>query len=80
MSETEDQSISFKTHENNTKFILLAGKPLNEPIANHGPFVLNTQEQLHKAFDDFQTGRNGFEGARQWRSEIKDLKHRSRST
>ena len=41
-SESADEEIRFKTREANTKFILLAGKPLNEPIANYGPFVLNT--------------------------------------
>ena len=77
---TQNEVIKVTTHEDDTRFILLAGKPLNEPIANYGPFVLSNQEQLYQAFDDFQTGKNGFEGARNWRSEIRDLKHRSKST
>jgi len=44
ISQTSDEEVHFTTREANTKFILLAGKPLNEPIANYGPFVLNTQE------------------------------------
>ena len=40
-----------------TRLILLAGRPLNEPIAQHGPFVMNSTEQLHQAFDDFRAGR-----------------------
>ncbi len=40
-----------------TKAILLAGKPLREPIAQYGPFVMNTRQQLMEAVDDFRAGR-----------------------
>jgi len=37
--------------------LLIAGRPLNEPIAQHGPFVMNTHEQIHAAVEDFRAGR-----------------------
>ncbi len=40
-----------------TRLILVAGKPLNEPIVQYGPFVMNTQEEIHQALDDFRGGR-----------------------
>ena len=40
-----------------SRLILVAGQPLNEPIAQLGPFVMNTQEQLREAVQDFQAGR-----------------------
>jgi len=37
--------------------LLLSGQPLDEPIVGHGPFVMNTEEQIVQAFDDFRQGR-----------------------
>ena len=39
------------------RLILVAGKPLNEDIVQYGPFVMNTQEQIHDAINDFRSGR-----------------------
>lgn len=37
--------------------ILVAGRPLGEPVARRGPFVMNTDEEIRQAFDDYRTGR-----------------------
>ena len=40
-----------------TRALLIAGKPLNEPIAQYGPFVMNNNEQIFQAVEDFRAGR-----------------------
>jgi redox-sensitive bicupin YhaK (pirin superfamily) len=39
------------------RFLLVAARPLGEPVARHGPFVMNTREEIHQAVRDFQEGR-----------------------
>ena len=39
--------------------LLIAGVPLNEPIARYGPFVMNTEAEIHQAFEDYSRGRMG---------------------
>jgi len=39
------------------RFILVAGQPLNEPIVQNGPFVMNSQEEIRQAFDDYKNNR-----------------------
>jgi redox-sensitive bicupin YhaK (pirin superfamily) len=38
------------------RFLLFAGKPLGEPVAWYGPIVMNTQEELRVAFEEYQNG------------------------
>jgi redox-sensitive bicupin YhaK (pirin superfamily) len=45
------------TATKDARMLLIAGKPLNEPIVQYGPFVMNTQDEIHQAMDDFRNGR-----------------------
>ena len=39
--------------------LVIGGVPLNEPIARYGPFVMNTETEIHQAFEDYRRGRMG---------------------
>ncbi len=54
----------------NATTVLVAGLPLDQKVVQHGPFVLNSQEQAYQAMLDFQSHSNGFERAAGWRSKI----------
>ena len=55
------------------EFVVLSGLPIGEPVEQHGPFVMNTRQELRATITDYQNGTNGFENARKWRSSIADL-------
>lgn len=40
--------------------LIISGQPLNEPIYPHGPFVMNSREEIAQAFEDFNTGKFGY--------------------
>jgi quercetin 2,3-dioxygenase len=45
------------TASTEARALLIAGQPLNEPIAQYGPFVMNTTDDIHQAIADFRAGR-----------------------
>jgi redox-sensitive bicupin YhaK (pirin superfamily) len=50
-------SVNIAALDGDCRLIVVAGRPLNEPIARYGPFVMNTTEEIHQAFEDFRAGR-----------------------
>jgi len=54
---SEGSHVSATAVNESTRFLLIAGRPLNEPIARGGPFVMNTRQEIQQAFDDYQSGR-----------------------
>ncbi|MBM3163774.1 MAG: pirin family protein [Chlorobi bacterium] len=53
---TDGESITVSTEDEPVRFLLVSGNPLHEPIAWHGPIVMNTREELRRAFEEFQNG------------------------
>ena len=52
------------------EFVILAGKPIGEPIVQHGPFVMTSHSEIQNTFNDYANNTNGFEGASDWQSSI----------
>ncbi len=56
--EREGNKVDFKV-SNDFKGLILNGEPIDEPIIAHGPFVMNTKEEIYQAFSDYQNGKMG---------------------
>lgn len=62
--------------EESSRFLLIAGQPLNQEIVQYGPFVCTSREEVYQAMADFRSGKNGFERSLGWQSEIgKRMEH-----
>jgi len=48
--------ITVQAGERGMRFLLVSGKPIEEPVAWHGPIVMNTQEELRQAMQDLNNG------------------------
>ncbi|HET6588177.1 MAG TPA: pirin family protein [Oleiagrimonas sp.] len=54
---SDGDSVTLKAGDAAARLLLVAGKPLNEPVARYGPFVMNNTRQIHEAIADLQAGR-----------------------
>jgi redox-sensitive bicupin YhaK (pirin superfamily) len=52
----EGDEVVISTEEKPVRFLLISGKPIKEPVAWYGPIVMNTQEELRVAFEEYQNG------------------------
>ena len=52
----DGNTVHIETEEDSIRFLLISGKPLGEPVAWYGPIVMNTQEELHLAFEEYREG------------------------
>lgn len=53
---TDGDTVEVKTAESPVRFLLVSGKPLNEPIARYGPFVMNTREEIEQTLRELREG------------------------
>lgn len=49
-----DEAVTIESGETEVQFLLLQGKPLGEPVVQHGPFVMNSREEIQQAFAEYQ--------------------------
>jgi redox-sensitive bicupin YhaK (pirin superfamily) len=52
----DGDQLAISTEDKGTRFLLVSGKPIGEPVAWYGPIVMNTQEELRVAFEEYQRG------------------------
>jgi redox-sensitive bicupin YhaK (pirin superfamily) len=52
----DGDTVSVSTGDESVRFLLISGKPLREPVAWYGPIVMNTQEDLRAAFEEYENG------------------------
>ncbi len=51
-----ENKITFRTEDEGVRFLYISGKPINEPIAWYGPIVMNTEDEIYSAIDEFNSG------------------------
>lgn len=68
--EGDEVYIESASSDEDVRLVLVAGTPLDQDIVQYGPFVLTSKQEVYQALMDYQTFSNGFERAKDWKSEI----------
>lgn len=61
---TDERRFEFVAGERGARFVVISGKPINEPIVQYGPFVMNSRQEIDQAMSDYQS--NNFVRDRAW--------------
>ena len=61
---TDDKTPDFTAGEQGARFLVISGKPINEPVVQYGPFVMNSREEIDQAMKDYQS--NNFVRDKAW--------------
>ncbi|KAF8758993.1 Dicarboxylic amino acid permease [Rhizoctonia solani] len=69
-SEASENGVTITSTSSDTRAVLIAGEPLDQPVFQYGPFVMTTREEVQQTLLDYSTGKNGFENAHIWKSKI----------
>lgn len=54
--DTDGEAFKVEALEDNSRFLVVSGAPIKEPIARYGPFVMNTESEIAQTLQDFRTG------------------------
>lgn len=54
---SEGEQVRVVADHADSRFVIIAGTPLREPVCKHGPFVMNTREEIEQAFADYYAGK-----------------------
>lgn len=65
----DEVSVQNTSWSRTLRFLLIAGKPIGELVVQHGPFVMNSRDEICMAIADYRNAKNGFEMVKYWRSE-----------
>jgi len=57
---TDGERFTIEATQENSTFLVLSGEPIDEPIAQYGPFLMNTQAEIAQAINDFNSGKFGY--------------------